>query len=305
MTGFGSAEATVGGRKYRLELRSVNHRFLDLKIRVPRELAAHESRIRLAVQARITRGAVELKLEGASAEAGAAQLPPVRLNLDRARQVHAALENLRSELGIGQPLTVRDITRYGDVFMEGDAAHASTDTDGDSAWENHLQPLIQSGLDELLSMREREGRALASILLSGMDEIAGVITEIRRLRTSSEAEIKTRISEKLRRVLDAFPLEPAPSQALLETRVAQELALVLDRTDIQEELDRFVGHIAHFKKTLSDGQQLGRKLEFILQELGREINTLGNKAQDLGISHHVVAVKVRLEQLREQVLNLA
>jgi uncharacterized protein (TIGR00255 family) len=137
-----------------------------------------------------------------------------------------------------------------------------------------------------------------------MHEIQNSIAQVQSARAKSEQELKSRLTEKLRRILDAFPLQPTPTQALLETRLAQELTVALERTDIQEELHRFEGHIAHFHKTLSEGQQLGRKLEFLLQELGREINTLGNKAQDLGISQLVVAIKVKLEQLREQVLNL-
>jgi uncharacterized protein (TIGR00255 family) len=305
MTGFGSAEATIQGSKYRLELRSVNHRFLDLKIRLPRELSAHESRIRSAVQSRITRGAVELKLERSGSDAPATDLPPVRLDLERARQVHAALEKLRSELGIQTPLTVRDITKHGDVFLEDESADSGSPDLQQGIWDQQVLPLLERALLDLQSMREREGSNLASILLAGMDDITGVIGEIARIRASAEPELRKRIGERLRRVLEAFPLDPEPARALLETRLAQELALVLDRTDIREELDRFNGHIAHFRKTLAEGQQLGRKLEFILQELGREINTLGNKAQDLGISQHVVAVKVRLEQLREQVLNLS
>lgn len=305
MTGFGSAEATLGAQKYRLEIRSVNHRYLDLKIRLPREFQAYDSQIRALVQSRVQRGALEFKLEKAVSDNSPSAPLSLQVDLPLARQVHSALELIRKELQIETPITVRDVAQFHQVLQLDDPTGDSILSGSTDFWDTQLSPLVHKAIHELMRMREREGENLGSILRAGMDEIRSVITEIRRLRQNSEKELRTRLSEKLKKILEAYPLEPVPSQTLLETRLAQELAFALERTDIQEELDRFSGHIDHFCKTLSGEQQLGRKLEFILQELGREMNTLGNKAQDLGISQLVVATKVRLEQLREQVLNLA
>lgn len=306
MTGFGAAEAPLLGQKHRLEMKSVNHRFLDLKVRLPRELQSYDSLVKTAVQGRFSRGAIELKLDR-SAPSGAHDTGKIQVNLERARDVHQALEQLRSSLKIAEPVTLREVSQFPEVvsIQEGLPVPAQDDLEKfQQFWKSQLEPLIEQAVTSLLAMRAHEGAALARILLQGMADIEAQITDIQGRRKRSEQEMRARIEEKIKRVFEAHPLATANVQAVLESRIAQELALVLDRTDIQEELHRFVGHIQHFRKTLAEGQQLGRKLEFILQELGREINTLGNKAQDLGISEQVVAVKVRLEQLREQVLNL-
>jgi len=305
MTGFGAAEATLGGQRFRIEIRSVNHRYLDLKLRLPREFQGYDAQIRTLVQSHIQRGALEFKLEKTTSDASPSASLSLQVDLPLARQVHGALELLRRELQIEAPITVRDIAQFNQVLQQGDLASDSASSVTSEFWDTQLSPLVQNALQELVRMREREGENLSSILRAGMNEVRSVIQEIRKLREKSENALKARLTEKLKKILDAYPLDPIPTQTLLETRLAQELAFALERTDIQEELDRFSGHIDHFCKTLSGEQQLGRKLEFILQELGREINTLGNKAQDLEISQLVVGTKVRLEQLREQVLNLA
>lgn len=303
MTGFGSAEGRILGQLYRMELRSVNHRFLDLKVRLPRELSGFDAQIRSAVQGRFARGSIELKIERAASEPGLempSEAPPIQVNLARARQVLEALQLLKSHLGISEPVTLREISQFPDVIQlqDGQASAPS------ESWTTELEPLVRAALDSLSRMRQTEGMALARILAGGMDEISALLGDITSRRGRSESEIRARVAERINRVFEAHPIADSAVRAVLEARIAQELALLLDRTDIQEELHRFEGHIGHFRKTLAAGQQLGRKLEFILQELGREINTLGNKAQDLGISEQVVAIKVRLEQLREQVLNL-
>jgi uncharacterized protein (TIGR00255 family) len=307
MTGYGTAEASLSGQRHRIELKSVNHRFLDLKVRLPRELQAYDALVRAAIQARFARGSVELKLERVGGETGAAS-NRIQLNLPRAREAHAALESLRSSLGISEPVTLRDISQFPEVISMQDSLEIPAQDEAEKFqqfWKTQLEPLVIAGADKLETMRAHEGASLARIMLDGMAKLEAQLASIRDKRIKSEAEMKARIDERVRRVFEAHPLATANVQSVLESRIAQELALLIDRTDIQEELDRFAGHIQHFRKTLAEGQQLGRKLEFLLQELGREINTLGNKAQDIGISEQVVAAKVRLEQLREQVLNLA
>jgi uncharacterized protein (TIGR00255 family) len=154
-------------------------------------------------------------------------------------------------------------------------------------------------------MRAHEGAALCTVLLDACRSLESTLEIIRARRKECATLLEQRNQERIRAVFEAHPLPVGVAvQAVLESRVAQELGLLLDRTDIEEELTRFGGHLAHLRKTLQDGGPVGRKLEFLLQELGREINTLGNKAQDIPVSEQVLAVKVRLEQIREQVLNL-
>lgn len=310
MTGFGTAETELGSAKFRIELRSVNHRFLDLKVRLPRDFQPLESQFRALVQSRFNRGALELKLERSAADtggaAGAESEPALEVHEARARDALLAYQTLARIIGSTETPSLRDLAAFPEVIR----TRGGEEPDLQAAWKQSLEPAISRAMTELLGMRETEGANLRRILLDAVRGLRDSILDIGVMRKSSEAEFRNRISERVAQVFEAHPL-PAPAadsgaaiRQLLESRIAQELALVIERTDIQEELHRFEGHLAHFEKTLAEGGAVGRKLEFILQELGREINTLGNKAQDLGISGQVVSVKVRLEQLREQVLNL-
>ncbi len=305
MTGFGTAETEVGGSKFRIELRSVNHRFLDLKIRLPRELQSLESQCRSLVQSRFNRGALELKLERSAADSAPEAESTLDVNEARARDVLQAYQKLARILGSTETPTLRDLALFPDVIR----ARGAEESDLQAIWKECIEPGLSRAMTALLGMRETEGSNLARVLLDAVRELRASIEDVSRRRKASEAEFKRRISERVSQVFEAHPLPAlsngdAMARQLLESRIAQELALIIDRTDVQEELVRFEGHLAHFEKTLAEGGAVGRKLEFILQELGREVNTLGNKAQDLGIGEQVVSVKVRLEQLREQVLNL-
>jgi uncharacterized protein (TIGR00255 family) len=174
----------------------------------------------------------------------------------------------------------------------------------DEAWKK-LEPVITQALDGLASMRKHEGTTLGKILTDAAQDLESKIKLLREKRAKVAGRYPERIREKVKGIFEMYPLPPESGiQAVLESRISQELAMLADRTDIEEELVRFQGHLDHLRKVLREGGQVGRKLDFVLQELGREINTLGNKAQDFAMSEEVVAVKVKLEQLREQVMNL-
>ncbi len=296
MTGFCSVEGSVGGHAYRLEMKALNHRFLDLKLRLPRELGTHELAVRQALQSRFSRGALEVKLER-RAEA-TAETPAIQVNLPLARAYHEALSRVAAELRLPDGPRLRDIVAQPEVLSRG-----SAEAPAEELWPE-LERLIDAGVAKLTEMRETEGAHLAETLLAAMRENESAIARVSRRREECRSQYDARVRERVKAVFDAYPMAQESTQSVLETRVAQELAMLLDRTDVQEELTRFTGHVEHFRKTLAGGGPVGRKLDFILQELNREINTLGNKAQDLSIGEEVVALKVRLEQIREQVMNL-
>jgi uncharacterized protein (TIGR00255 family) len=296
MTGFGSAEGTIGNQKYRVEMKSVNHRFLDLKLRLPRELQSCEIQIRAAVQARFTRGAIEMKIDRLSD--GTAPSVDVTLDAALAKRYLDKFRELQKSLGLNDPISTRDIASYPEVLTRGSPELSSEET-----WKR-LEPIVASALDGLVAMRKHEGVVLARILLDAADDLESTIQSLREKRKAVAGRYPERIREKVRAIFEAYPLNEGNLQAVLEARIAQELAMLVDRTDVEEELVRFQGHLDHLRKILSEGGGAGRKLDFVLQELNREINTLGNKAQDYGMSEEVVGSKVRLEQLREQVMNL-
>jgi uncharacterized protein (TIGR00255 family) len=296
MTGFGSAEGMVGSQKYRVEAKSVNHRFLDLKVRLPRELQSTETLTKASVQARFARGAIELKVERI-ADAAAPSVD-VSLDLILAKRYYEKLRELQKSLGLNEPIATRDIATYPEVLTRG-----SPELSSEESWKQ-FEPILVAALDGLAAMRKHEGATLGKILLDAADELERTIHALREKRKAVAGRYPDRIREKIKAIFEAYPLNEGNLQAVLEARIAQELAMLVDRTDVEEELVRFQGHLDHLRKILGEGGGVGRKLDFVLQELNREINTLGNKAQDYGMSEEVVSSKVRLEQLREQVMNL-
>lgn len=297
MTGFGHSEGTLAGHTYRVEAKSVNHRFLDLKTRLPRELQSIEVPLKNLVQSRFTRGAIELKIERLS-EASAATAADLSLNIDLARRYAEKIKELQTALGLKDHVTTMDLASFPDVLSRGSAEGSAEET-----WKR-FEPLFARALDGLAEMRAHEGAALTKVLLDSASDLEKTITSLREKRKTVSAKYPERIRDKIKGIFEAYPLNEGNLQAVLEARISQELAMLADRTDIEEELVRFAGHLEHLRKVLREGGQVGRKLDFVLQELNREINTLGNKAQDYGMSEEVVGAKVRLEQLREQVMNL-
>jgi len=290
MTGFASVE----GEGVRLELRTVNHRMLDIKLRVPRELLPAEMQIRATLQSSFQRGALDFKIE----RTGETSSLTADINEPVARRYFESLEKLRRSLGIQEPIRLSDLLPLPEVM-----SRASIEYSAEEAWKR-LEPLVTQGIARLREMREHEGAALVQVVLTAVTEMEAQLQKLRTRRKHCESEWTSRIRDKVKSVMEVYPLASTHVQEVLESRIAQELALIVERTDIEEELIRFGGHLAHIRKTLSGPGPVGRKIDFILQELHREINTLGNKAQDLAMSEDVVAIKVRLEQLREQVMNL-
>jgi uncharacterized protein (TIGR00255 family) len=302
MTGFSSVEGEAGGQRLRLELKALNHRFLDLKVRVPRELSSYEVPLRASLQASFSRGAIDLKIERAG-EAAAIGTNTVQTNLALAAHYYESLITLQKTLGLNDAIRTIDLAQMPEVITRGGHDSAAPASD-QTAWAD-LERLLKQGMAKLEEMRRHEGEAIGAVLRHALDEMQTGIGHLREARAACETQYRAKFHEKITAVFEAHPLPAGASvQAVLESRIAQELAMLIDRTDVEEELTRFRAHLDHFRKTLDGGGPVGRKLDFILQELHREINTLGNKAQDFGISEDVVQIKVRLEQLREQVMNL-
>ena len=299
MTGFSSVEGEAGGQKFRIECKSLNHRFLDVKIRLPRDLAPAEMAFRTLVQAKFSRGALEIKVERITDhDQGSGDSAPLTTDLHLAKQYYNSLLLIQKTLGLKDEIRTRDIATFGEVI-----SRASTEVKVEDAWSS-LEPLAGKALAKLLEMRGHEGETLKKVFHATLREMNASIQELREKRGKSQAGYPQKIKDKIKAIFEVYPLAEGQIQAVLESRLSQELALIADRTDVEEELVRFKGHLDHFEKILNGGGQVGRKLDFILQELSREINTLGNKAQDFSIGEDVVQVKVRLEQIREQVMNL-
>jgi uncharacterized protein (TIGR00255 family) len=279
-------------------MKAVNHRFLDLKLRLPREFQSWEIQARKFLETRLGRGALDIKVERLP-EAGVLPQAP-QINLALAAHYFESLRTLQKTLGLNDSIRTAELAQMPEVFSRAETSSAPSD----QAWGD-LEALLNSACAELLKMRATEGAALTRGLLEAATELSTTLSGIRARRDEWISQIQKRQAERIRSIFEANPLpSTAPLQAVLESRIAQELALLLDRSDVEEELTRFQGHLDHLRQIFEQGGAVGRKLEFVLQELGREVNTLSNKAQDLGISTEAVGIKVKLEQLREQSMNL-
>ena len=282
MTGFGRASVEAGERRLRVEIRSVNHRGLDLKIRGAEADAYCGAEIGRAVRAAVERGAITVHVRDESAGASAG------VDEGRVRATHAVLERLRQELGIDEPVGLRTIA----AFM---TVGTGAVLEGEALWEA-LRPAVESALAELPATRQQEGRALAADIGAHRTTLVDLAARLRQ----ATAPLAERFSRRLTEKLDAIRGQPGFEPG----RIAQEAALMADRLDVSEELVRLDTHLAHAGELLGAAGAVGRKFDFVVQEIGRELNTIASKAQDAGVAALVIDAKAELERMREQAQNV-
>jgi uncharacterized protein (TIGR00255 family) len=285
MTGFGLGEATLGGGRVSAEVRSLNHRFLELRVRMPPELADQSSFVEQHCRERLGRGRYDV-----SVRVDAAALPSPEFDFERARAAYRALGRLRDELAPGAELPLSLLGAFPSLIAGGSTADP----------EPLRQALVQSlerALSNLEEMRGTEGKTLAAELSARLGEAVRLVDGIAAHGPELAEAQKRRLTQRLEKLLS----EP---RALDVTRLELEVALLADRSDITEELVRLRSHFQQFQSCLDERAPTGRKLDFLLQEVGREVNTIGAKCQDASLSHLVVSLKTEVERLREQVQNV-
>lgn len=288
MTTYCRMEEEREGWRISLELRAVNSRFLDLHLRAPRWLLPLEERIRSAVRAALERGRVELSLV---VEGELAPAPTVEPDRELARAYLRALEGLAAELGLPAGLDLpallalnRDLVRV-----------EEQEQDLEEVWRA-VAPVLEGALAQAREMAQREGENLAADLRRRLDHIEDRIGAIESAASGREERLLERLRRRMAQIIVDIPLD--------EARLLQEAALMADRLDITEELVRARSHIAQFRSLFQEDGPVGRTMDFLLQELFREVNTVASKCQDSEISHMVVDIKAELEKMREQVQNI-
>jgi uncharacterized protein (TIGR00255 family) len=269
----------AGERRLRVEIRSVNHRGLDLKIRSSESDAFCDSEIARAVRAAVERGAVTVLIRDESAAASAG------IDEARVRALYGVLEQLREELKIAEPVTLGTVGAYLG------ASHGSA-LSGETLWEL-LRPAVAVALKELTAMRAREGAALAVDLGARRARLGELAASLRARAATLPEKFAQRLQERL-----------AGQTAIEPARLAQEVALMAERLDVSEELVRLETHLDHLGEILKGSGAVGRKLDFVVQEVGRELNTIASKAQDAEMAAVVIDAKAELEKLREQAQNV-
>ncbi len=288
MTGFGTASADVTGGRFAVEIRSVNHRFSEAQVRLPRDLVALEERVRALVMERIRRGRVEVVI---SRDEGARRPRAFRADVDLAASYARALRDLAAgvevsgEISLAQLVALPDVLRLEEERVEVDAFWPA------------LESAIRAAAEALVAMRMVEGARLAEDMLARAGAVERMAEAIAGRSRGVVQAYGERLRGRLAELLGETPVD--------EARIATELAVFADRSDITEELTRLRSHLDQFRQvvTAEDGA-VGRKLEFILQEMGRETNTIGSKANDLEITRAVIEMKGDLESLREQIQNI-
>lgn len=286
MTGYGRGTCEVAGRRLVVELRSVNHRFLEIKLRLPWSDSAVEMNVTQAVRARLSRGAVTVGVRDEGGGTGQA----VRADVGLARQYHRALEEVRAAVGINEAVSLGVLAAQPGVITVGEGV-----SDPDALWRA-IEPGLEAALTALVAARGREGSALRTDLKTRVGTLEALARELGELTREAPEHHRKKLRERLERAVKPGELDPQ--------RLAQEVAILADKADVSEELTRLAAHLAECARLCDDGEANGRRLDFLAQELNREVNTIGAKSQSAQVATRVVDAKAELERLREQIQNV-
>lgn len=286
MTGYGRSREEADGREMTVELKTVNHRFLDVNLRLPRGLLFLEDPIRKGLSARLNRGHVDVFITYRNTRDDQRR---VTVDLALLNAYIDAYDRIAAQADILDDRSLTRLASLPDVMMIAEA------DDDQTAVTTLCGTALTGALDALTAMRAQEGEALMAALSANLDHLAQLAAEIAARAPDVVTEYQTKLTARVTELLDAPP-DPQ--------RLAQEVALMADRASIDEELVRLQSHIAQIRQTMQSGEPAGRKLDFLVQELNREVNTIGSKASDLTIASHVVEAKATIEKIREQVQNI-
>lgn len=288
MTGFGRGEASEGGITATVELKSLNSRYLDLSVRLPQRLQDKELALKELLQSSISRGKLNVSVHITQKETG-----ELNMTFDEAKvkAYVSLLTNLRDAAGINEEITMRSLTSFSDIFI--------TDEDDEDTLEKTWELVKKASISAakaLNAMRTQEGKQLKSDLIERIESIEAQIAEIIIASESRIPEAREKLRDRIKNLLEDENFD--------QDRLELEIAVLADKLDITEEIVRLRAHLKFFLEAVEEGSLMGRRLNFLTQEINRELNTIGSKANNSSISHYVVRAKESLEQIREQVQNI-
>ncbi len=287
MTGFERAHKEVNNREYIVEIRSVNHKYNDINIRMPRNISYFEEKIRKEVLATITRGKIDVSITFNNySEEGKI----VRINRGLAEEYLKELKELASENGLNGDIRVIDLVKMPDVF------NLQVEEEGSEVIWQELGATLREALTGFVQMREAEGKKIAEDLEARRQKIETIVTQISAESTGLIDEYVVKLEERIKEILKTDVVDQA--------RLAQEIVIYSDKVSIEEELTRLKSHLIQMKTLLQEEKPVGKKLDFLMQEMNRETNTIGSKSGKLEITNHVIEMKTILEDIREQVQNI-
>lgn len=286
MTGYGKGEASFGGGRVSVEIRSVNHRYGEIYVKLPRNLTVFEKDVRKMVSERLRRGKIEVFVQY---EPGAEE-SPLAINMNLAKAYVQAFRSLKTALGLPGEVTLPMIVSQKDILTAEDSQAVN------ASLGEYLLAAVGGALENIEGMRKKEGEALLADLRKRADTVSSLADLVAKRAPMVVRDYRDKLKERLAQLCSDCSVS--------DERMLQEVAVMADRCDITEELVRLDSHLKQFDASLSHLEPVGRKLDFLLQEVSREVNTIGSKANDAEITRHVVELKTEIEKIREQVQNI-
>jgi uncharacterized protein (TIGR00255 family) len=287
MTGYGRGECQAEHKRFEAEIRSFNHRYLDVSIRLPRKLNPLEGQVRNLIKQRISRGRLEIAVQLDDSSVSEQKL---EIDLSLAKDIHSSLKSLQEQLQLPGEIRLETLTNFRDLFVR-----KELEIDLEKEWIS-LQTALENALTNLEQMRKNEGLNLRADFMARLKTVEDLADQIAAKAPVILQGCRDRLAERVAELSGGVEIDPS--------RLAQEVAFLAERADITEELVRIKSHLNQFRDLLDRPESLGRKMEFLLQEFNREANTIGSKANDASISHLTVEIKSELEKMREQVQNV-
>ncbi len=287
MTGYGHVEGIYETKRIVCEVRSVNHRYADYNIKVPRCYGFLEDMVRKYVSEYISRGKVDVYV---SVESYADTDKQILVNEPLAQNYIEALQKIRDLFGVKDDISVSTVSRFNDIFIS-----ERKQEDADEIWRL-VKEALEGAMEQFISMREREGERMLADIKSRSEYMLSLVGDVERRSPERVEQYQSRLRAKLEEVLSSSNID--------ETRIITEAAIYADKVAVDEETVRLRSHFTELDEILSSGEPAGRKLDFLIQEINREINTIGSKANDVQTAKIVVDLKAELEKMREQVQNI-
>ncbi len=287
MTGFGRAKCEYEGREYNVEIKSVNHKYSDVSIKIPRQISYLEEKVRKEILTKVSRGKIDvfITLQDYS-EKG----KNIKINKELAKVYISQLRELAEETGITANIDVIDISKFPEVLN-------ISNEDNEEIYWDELRGVLDTALDNFVAMRETEGNKICDDLKARMERIREKVSKISSYSAGLVEEYIVKLNTRVKELMSTDVID--------ENRLAQEIVIFSDKSSIQEELTRLDSHISQFLDLLSNGNSpVGKKLDFIIQEMNREVNTIGSKANSTKISEGVIELKTEIEDVREQIQNI-
>mgnify|MGYP005776277127 CR=1 FL=1 len=286
MTGYGKANLSKEQREYQIEIKSVNHRYLDISVKMPRQLSYLEETIKKEIMSKVKRGKIDVFV---TFENNSLEGKEIKINEELAKAYVKELKKLAEEENLLADIQVNDIAKYPDVLK-------IQNNQEDEKIKLEVLEVVGKATENLVQMRKTEGSKLAEDLNQRLDNLKVKIEDISKLSTGLIEEYVVKLEERIKEILK--------NQEIDQTRLAQEVVIYADKCSIEEEITRLRSHIAQFKTLLDSDEAIGKKLDFIIQEMNRETNTIGSKANNLNITNNVIDMKTEIENIREQVQNI-